>query len=113
VLPGLANRDGSTITSGAAYTCGGFTNRTLTYAAFSQFEAIGTSVLDINKTVASYTGSSSLNLRNDLNNAFQAYSISNNVPVYDATGDQLFLNDQAFTGSNTTGTLQADIEETE
>lgn len=112
LLPGLSGRDGNVITSGASYTVGGFTNRTITFAAFSQFEAIGTSVTDINKCVASYTGATQLTLYFSTQNNFQGFTITDNAGSYSATGDHVFITDQAFAGSNTSGTLQVDIEET-
>lgn len=111
ILPGLSNRDGSAITMGSTYISGGFTKRTLTFAAFSQLDPIGTEVYDISKTEASYTGSSILTLFPDTNEHFQGYTITDSGGLYDPTGDHLFLTDSAFAGSNTTGTLQVDIEE--
>lgn len=107
----LANVNGTTITAGANYTVGGFVNRTITFPAFARYAPIGTSVTDITKTVASYTGASVLTRYNDTGDYFQGYTIVNSAGVYDPTGDHLFISDAAFAGSNTTGTLQLDIRE--
>ena len=110
-LTGLAGVAGSTITSGASYTVGGFAVRTITFPAFARFAPIGTSVVDFTKTVASYTGSTVLTRRSDTNDVFQSFTIVNSSGVFDPTGDHLFISDLAFSGSNTTGTLQLDIQE--
>lgn len=111
VLPGLAGRDGTVITAGENYEVGGFTVRRITFSAFSQFEAIGTQVIDITKTVASYADASTLNLFLDTADHFQGYSITDGFGIYSPTGDHIFINDVAFAGANTSGTLQVDIEE--
>jgi hypothetical protein len=109
---GLAGVTASTITSGSAYTVGGFVRKTLTFAAFSQMAAIGTSVVDITKTNAKYAGAQlNLTRRTDTADAVASYTIVNSGGTYDPTGNYLFINDVAFAGSNTTGTLQVEIEE--
>lgn len=110
-ITGLAGVVGSTITSGAAYTVGGFATRTITFPAFARFAPIGTSVVDITKVTAAYTGSVTLTRRTDTNNAFQSFTIVNSAGVYDPTGTHLFISDADFAGSNTSGTLQLDIQE--
>lgn len=115
-LPSLGgdSLDGSVISSGAAYTIGGFVARILTFAAFSQYEDIGVNIVDINKTEARYVGvTPDLTLRNDTNNVTQSYTITDNAGVYNATGDHLFINDVDFANSNTSGTLQVEVEELE
>ena len=115
-LPSIAGAslDGAVISGGSAYTVGGFLARTLTFAAFSQYEAIGTSVVDINKTEARYVGvTPDLTLRNDTNNVTSSYTITDSGGIYNATGNYLFINDQDFANSNTSGTLQVEIEELE
>ncbi len=111
-LTGMAGVVGSTITSGAAYTVGGFAVRTLTYDAFSQLAYIGTNVTQIAKTVAKYTGTdSNLTLANNTGSLFQGYTITDAAGNYSATGSYLFITDAAFAGSNTSGTLQLDVSE--
>ena len=111
-LPGKAGLIGSTIVSGAAYTVGGFAKRMLTFAAFSQVAPLGTAVANIDKTVANYAGSASnLTLMKDTTAAQSAYTITNADGTYNPTGAYLFLNDAAYAGSNTSGTLQVEIEE--
>lgn len=112
-LPSLSDRDGSSITTGASYVLGGFTIRDITFTAFAQRAAIGTAISDINKTVARYKGvTPDLTLRNDTNNVAQSYTIVDASGTYDATGDHVFINDVDFAGSNTSGTLIVEIEET-
>lgn len=107
----LANVAGSTITSGAAYTVGGFATRTITFPAFARFAPIGTNVVDITKVTAAYTGSTVLARRTDTNNVPQSFTIVNVSGDYDPTGGYLFISDADFAGANTSGTLQLDIAE--
>lgn len=112
VLTNLANVSGNTITAGSAYTVGGFSMRQVTFAAFSQHEAIGTQVTDISKVTAKYSGTgSNLTLRSDTSNFFQGFTITNSSGVYSATGIHLFITDADFAGSNTTGTLILEVSE--
>ena len=112
VLTGLANVVGSTITSGANYTVGGFLLRVLTVPAFSQIVAIGTNVTTISKTDAKYAGATAnLTLRADTSQFQEGYTITDANGNYNPTGGYLFLTDAAFAGSNTSGTLQVQIEE--
>lgn len=116
ILPSIAgdSLDGSVINSGAAFTIGGFTARIITFSAFSQYEDMGVNVADISKTEARYVGvTPDLTLRNDTNNVTQSYTITDNAGTYAANGDHLFINDVDFANSNTSGTLQVEIEETE
>ncbi len=110
-LTNLASVASSTITSGASYTVGGFATRTITFAAFERYHAIGTTVVDITKVTSSYTGSSSLTRRTDTADTFQSFTIVDASGNYDPTGGYLFISDAAFAGSNTGGTLQLDIAE--
>ena len=115
-LPSIAgdSLDGTVISSGSAYTVGGFLARQITFAAFSQYEAIGTSVVDINKTECRYVGvEPDLTLRNDTNNVTQSYTITDSGGTYNATGNYVFINDVDFANSNTSGTLLVEIEEVE
>ena len=104
--------NGTTITSGANYTVGGIMFREITFPAFARYAAIGTSVVDINKTDSRYSGAEDpLTLRNDTNDVSQSYTIVDSGGLYDPTGDHLFISDAAFAGSNTSGTLKLDFEE--
>lgn len=112
VLTGLANVAGSTITAGANYTVGGFLLRVLTVPAFSQIVAIGTNVTNINKTDSKYAGATAnLTLRSDTSQFQEGYTITDANGTYNPTGGYLFLTDATFAGSNTSGTLQVQIEE--
>ena len=111
-LPNLAGVIGSTISSGSAYTVGGFATRTVTFEAFSQIAAIGTNVANINKVTAKYAGAgSNLVLQSSTDNAFQGFTITDAAGNYDPTGGYLFITDQAYAGANTSGTLMVDIGE--
>lgn len=111
-LPNLAGVVGTTITSGSAYTIGGFVTRTLTFAAFSQIAAIGTNVMSIAKVTAKYTGASAnLTLQNSTADVFQGFTITDADGTYNPTGAYLFITDQAYAGANTSGTLMVDIAE--
>ena len=112
VLPNLAGVNGNTISSGSAYTVGGFLKRTVTFAAFSQLAEIGTNVSIIAKTTAKYSGATaSLALQNSTANVFQGYTITDAQGNYDPNGNYIFITDQAYAGSNTSGTLMVDVEE--
>lgn len=110
-LKGIAGATGNTITSGASYTIGGFSVRTIAFPAFSRFAPLGTSVGDITKVIASYTGAATLALQGSTADAFQGFTIVDSTGAYNPNGGFVFLNDSAFAGSNTTGTLQVDISE--
>lgn len=110
-LTGLAGVGGSTITSGSNYTVGGFTTRTITFPAFARLAPIGTSVVDITKVTASYTGAATLTRRTDTDDVFASFTIVDSSGNYSPTGDHLFISDAAFAGSNTTGTLKLDVTE--
>lgn len=111
-VTGLAGAVGSTISSGAAYTVGGFATRTVTFPAFARYAPIGTTVVDITKTNASYTGAAVLTRQTNTNSVFQGYTIVDAAGNYDPFGGYLFISDADFAGANTTGTLQLDIGET-
>lgn len=108
---GLAGVVGSTITSGANYTIGGFPTRTITFPAFSRYAPIGTAVTDITKVTASYTGAAALTRQTSTADAFQGFTIVDADGNYSPTGSYLYISDAAFAGSNTTGTLQLDVTE--
>ena len=110
-VTGLAGLVGTTITSGAAYTVGGFSTRTITFPAFAQYTAIGTTIVDITKVTAAYTGSTVLTRYADTGQHFQGFTIVDATGTYSPTGGYLFITDAAFAGANTTGTLQLDVTE--
>lgn len=111
-LPNLAGVSGNTISAGAAYVVGGFTRRTLTLATFSQLAAIGTAVVNIAKVNAKYSGNANnLTYQASTDNLFQGFTITNSAGVFSATGDHLFITDQAYAGANTSGTLLVEVEE--
>jgi hypothetical protein len=110
-LTGLAGLLGSTITSGSTYTVGGFGTRTITFPAFARYAAIGTTIVDVTKVTASYTGSTVLARQTSTADVFQGFTIVDAAGNYSATGGYLMISDIAFAGSNTTGTLQLDVSE--
>ena len=110
-VTGLAGVVGSTITSGSNYTVGGFPTRTITFSAFARYAPIGTTVGDITKVTSSYTGATTLTRFADTGDHFQGFSIVDGTGTYDPNGGYLFISDEAFAGSNTTGTLQLDVTE--
>lgn len=116
VITGLSGLQGNVITSGESYEIGGFTQRVITYAAFQQAADIGTLVSDVTKLVASYQDSSTLTFIPNLNNTLQSFSVADRInddlnAIYDPTNRYLWINDVAFAGSNTTGTLAVVVEE--
>lgn len=110
-LTNLANVVGTTLTAGSTYTVGGFPTRTITFAAFERYHAIGTTVVDITKVTASYTGASTLTRYADTDSHFQGFTIVDASGNYSATGGYLYISDEAFANANTTGTLQLDVTE--
>lgn len=110
-LTGLAGVTGSVISTGSGYTVGGFATRTITFPAFARFAPIGTSVVDITKVTALYTGAAALLRRTDTDDVFGSFTIVDSNGNYSPTGDHLFISDAAFAGSNTTGTLKLDVTE--
>jgi hypothetical protein len=102
---------GSTITSGATYTVGGFSSRTLTFPAFSRVTAIGAYVLDQNKTSCQIVAGNILTMYSDNNVRTNGYYIANVDGTYNATGSYVGLSDSVFAGSNTSGTLQVTLVE--
>lgn len=111
-LNGLADNMGSVITAGAGYTVGGFEQRTVTFAAFARHAAIGANVVDFSKVRARYTGTSSdLAKVSNTQDAQGTFTITDANDNYLATGGYIFLNDPAFCGANTSGTLKVDVEE--
>ena len=110
-MTNIASVPGSTITSGASYTVGGFAARTLTFPAFARFVAIGTDVVDFSKVTALYTGAGTLTRQASTDELFAGFTIVDSVGNYDPNGGYLYITDSVFAGSNTTGTLQVDVAE--
>lgn len=111
-MPGLAGVDGTVISSGAAYNVGGFVQRTLTFAAFQQLTAIGTNIVDFTKVRARITGTQAdLVRQTSTANVANGFTITDAEGNYAPNGGYVFITDAAFAGSNTSGTLQIDVEE--
>lgn len=95
------------------FTIGGNPERTITFPAFARFAAIGTNVGDITKTRARYSGTTSdLARRTDTTNVAASFTIVDENGLYNPNGGYLFLNDEAYANSNTSGTLKVLFEET-
>ena len=111
-MTNIANVEGTTITAGGTYVVGGFVRRTLTMPAFSQIVAIGTNIADFSKVNAKYAGTAdNLVKRTDTTQFAGGFTITNAAGVYTPGGGYLFITDADFAGSNTSGTLQVEIEE--
>ena len=111
ILLNEANVSGSIIISGSTYVVGGFTNRTLTFPAFSRVVAIGTTVSDQTKTSSQIIGGNTLTRYSDSLIRANGFYIANADGSYNPTGTYLGLSDSVFAGSNTSGTLQASLQE--
>jgi hypothetical protein len=110
-LVGPSGIAGSVITSGAAYVVGGFSPRTVTFAAFSRVAALGVSVGDPTKLSAQIVGGNVLTVQTSnavVANGFYPADIDGS---YRADGAYIGLSDSAFAGSNTSGTLQVSVQE--
>lgn len=95
------------------FNLGAIAERSITFPAFAQYAPIGVAVTDITKVRAHYAGTSSdLIFRADTTDVQGAFSIVNESGVYDANGTHLFINDAAYAGANTSGSLQLIFEET-
>ena len=110
-LTGMSNYPGDEITSGATYTVGGLSSRTLTVPAFSRTAALGANVGDATKTTASIVGGAALVRQTSAAVVQGGYYIADLSGVYNPTGAYLALSDTAFAGANTTGTLQITFAE--
>lgn len=110
-ITGPSGITGNTITGGAAYTVGGFSQRTVTFPAFSRVAPLGVSVGNEAKTAAQIAGGAVLARHSDTGIYANGYYIANSDGSYNPTGDYLGLSDSVFAGSNTTGTLQAIVSE--
>lgn len=111
-MKGPSGISGDTISFGATYDVGGFTNRTITFHPFSQCEPLGVSVSDLSRVSARLTGAGDLFRRTDTIDFFKGFTVTDSMRVFSAKGDHVFLNDAALAGANTTGTLQVDVWET-
>lgn len=109
-LTNLANAESP---ANGSFTIGGFLARAITFDAFARFMAIGATVADFTKVRARYNGQGTdLTRRSDTTDVVGAFTVVNSGGVFDANGTHLFLNDAAFAGANTSGTLQVLVEET-
>ncbi len=114
VATGLSGLVQNTINSGAAYVLGGFVQRTLTFAAFSQSTTLNVGVVTYAKLQAGiFTATNQPALRNavqgdhsNLLNTYTVDSLGNVGPT------NLWWNDVAAAGSNSGGTAQiTNVEE--
>ncbi len=109
-MVGLSGISGNTITAGQNYTVGGFTSRTVTFPAFSRVAPLGTPVADETK-MSAQIGSQNLTRYTDNGVRQAGFYPANAAGAYDSHGSYIGLSDSAFAGSNTTGTLQATVQE--
>ena len=116
-ITNLAGIEVTAISSGDSYTVGGFVQRTITFAAWPNREsAIGTPVSDTSKlrvTNLSKGGSGSLNTNfvASVGDAIDTYTITQPSATYNATGNTVYNRDLANAVSNTSGTMQFEVEE--
>jgi uncharacterized Zn ribbon protein len=103
---------GTSITSGSNYTIAGVVERDLTVPALSQLVAIGTTVSNINNLVVSYKGADLLTYFGSTAQQSKGFTITDSAGNVDANGTHVYLTDAAFAGSNTSGTLVLEFEET-
>lgn len=107
----LAGRVGTTITSGASYTVGGFEAREVIFPPFERWAPIGTTVTDVTKLSVTLTGASPLTFFPDTNSRDNGFSIVDALGNYNAAGGFIFLSDGALAGANTSGSLSITIQE--
>lgn len=110
-LTSLSLVAGSSISSGANYTVGGISSRTLTFSAFSRVAAIGAQVSDQTKTTAAVVGGNTLTRQTSTAVVANGFYIADANGAYNPTGTYLGLSDTAFAGANTSGTLQVTFAE--
>lgn len=109
----LVNLSNTPSDATGSYTIGGLVERVVTFPAFARYVDLGVAVADFTKARARYNGQGTdLARRSDTTDVAAAFTIVNSSGVYDPNGTHLFLNDAAFAGSNTSGTLQVLFEET-
>jgi hypothetical protein len=113
----LAGIEVTAISSGDSYTVGGFVQRTVSVAAYPNREAtIGTQVSDTSKlrvTNLSKGGSGSLNTSfvSSVGDAIDTFTITQPSGIYNANGNTVYNRDLANAVSNTSGTMQFEVEE--
>jgi len=110
-ITGLSGIQASTITAGSTYEIGGLKSRIIVMPALAQYAPIGSSISDFSKVRAAYVGADELTRQTDLSQVVKGFTIVNSAGEYDPNGDHIFLNDGNFAGTNTTGTLQVEVEE--
>jgi hypothetical protein len=116
-ITNLAGIEVTAISSGDSYTVGGFVQRTVSVAAYPNREAtIGTQVSDTSKlrvTNLSKGGSGSLNTSfvSSVGDAVDTFTVTQPSGIYNATGNTLYNRDLANAVSNTSGTMQFEVEE--
>lgn len=114
---GLSGLIQNNITTGETYTIGGFVFRVLTVAAFPNREAsIGTKVTSVGKlrcTNLSKGASGTLNAtyKVNLDNELARYTITGPTKTLNPQGTLWYNSDAANATSNTSGTMQIEIEE--
>lgn len=107
---GPSGIQGTVISSGSAYTVGGFSSRTVTFPAFSRVAPLGVAVADATKMTATL-GATTLTRYTDNAVHSNGFYPANSDGTYNATGTYIGLSDSVFAGSNTTGTLQVTTQE--
>lgn len=108
VATGLSGIVQNTINSGSAYVLGGFVQRTLTFAAFSQSSTLNVGVVTYAKLQGTlFTATNNVPIRNpiqgdtsNLVDTFTVLTLGNVGPI------TLFWNDQAGAATNSSGTAQ-------
>lgn len=109
-LTGTSGIQGTVISGGSAYTVGGFSSRTVTFPAFSRVAPLGVTIADVTKMSAT-VGATNLTRYTDNSVHSNGFYPANSDGTYNATGTYVGLSDSTFAGSNTTGTLQATVQE--
>jgi hypothetical protein len=110
VLTGLSGIAGTSITSGASYTVGGFSARAVTFPAFSRVAPLGVAVGDATKMTFAVGSTPYTRYTDNVVRATGFYP-ANADGSYNANGTYVGLSDSVFAGSNTTGTLQGTAQE--
>jgi hypothetical protein len=115
VATGLSGLVQNTINSGAAYTLGGFVQRSLTFAAFSQSTTLNVGVVTYTKLQATlWTATNNVPIRNavqgDISNLVDTFTVLTLGNVGPTT---FFWNDALAASTNSSGTAQVvGVEET-
>lgn len=108
-LTGPSGIPGSSISSGSAYFIGGFSQRTVTFPAFSRVAPLNVPVVDETKTSAILSSALTRYSDNLVHNA--GYYIANVDGTYNPNGTYIGISDTAFAGANTTGTMTMSVQE--